>query len=267
MTQHLAPSTQHPLTIAPIRAPIRGAAFDLAATVREALAAAGQALQDGDILAVSSKYAAISQGRLVRLSEVQPGPQALALAAQYQLDPALAQLILQESEAILGGIPGHLMTAHHGLIQAGAGIDRSNVPEGLVALLPREPFALAAALRTDLRSAADVGILITDSWTIPGRWGVTGLALAAAGFQPVADERGQPDLFGRPLQMTRRSLADMLAGAAQFTMGEGAEGQPLALIRGAGLPLADLALDAAALSIAWTQCLYVQSLSARSSGS
>ena len=49
----------------PVQAPVQTDAFDLIETLVTSLAAAEQALADGDVLAVSSKYLAISEGRVV----------------------------------------------------------------------------------------------------------------------------------------------------------------------------------------------------------
>ena len=46
----------------------------------------------------------------------------------------------------------------------------------------------------------------------------------------MASRVGRPDLFGRPLEMTRVHMADALAAAAVLVMGEAAEQTPLALI-------------------------------------
>jgi coenzyme F420-0:L-glutamate ligase / coenzyme F420-1:gamma-L-glutamate ligase len=49
------------------------------------------------------------------------------------------------------------------------------------------------------------------------------------------DRRGTgQDLFGRTLQATVIAVADGIAAAAVLAMGEGAEGTPAAIVRGAG---------------------------------
>jgi F420-0:gamma-glutamyl ligase len=55
------------------------------------------------------------------------------------------------------------------------------------------------------------------------------------GFDAVINMVGTPDLFGRPLRMTRMNMADGLAAAAVMTMGEGREARPLALIENPGV--------------------------------
>jgi F420-0:gamma-glutamyl ligase len=65
------------------------------------------------------------------------------------------------------------------------------------------------------------------------RKGTIGIALATAGFEPIEDVRGKPDLFGRELEITLRAIADDLASAAQFVIGETNSQTPIAVVRGA----------------------------------
>ncbi len=252
-----------PLTIWPLSAPVRQAAFDLPAVIDGALADAPQGLQDGDVLAVSSKYAAISEGRVVRLADVVVTEQAARLARRYRMQPVMAQLVLQEADHVFGGIElGFLLTANTGILSPNAGLDRSNIPEGHVVLFPAQPYATAARLRRYLRQRrnVDVGIVLTDSWLMPGRLGTSGVALATAGFRPIQDERGKPDLFGNPMTVTQRGLADAISAAAQLVMGERDEATPLAIVRGSGVALEDTPVSVADVAIPWQQCIYVESL-------
>jgi coenzyme F420-0:L-glutamate ligase len=250
------------LIVIPIEAPVQQAAFDLYGTLVHALHANGEVVQDGDILAVSSKYMAISEGRVIALAEIDVTPQGYALAERYQMNPRIAQLVLQEADHIFGGIPGFLLTQKDGIVSPNAGIDRSNIPNGYAVLFPKDPYASAAALRRNLRERmnVDAGIILTDSWLMPGRLGTTGAALAMAGFKPIQDERGKTDLFGNPMQVTQRGIADTLCIAAQMVMGERDEATPFAIIRNSGVQLMDIDLSAADVSIEWEQCLYIQSL-------
>lgn len=250
------------LTIIPIKAPVQQSVFDLPATIVDALAAAGEQLEDGDVLAVSSKYTAISEGRVVKLTEVEISPQAAALAERYHVNPHMAELVLQEADYIFGGIHGFLLTAHHGIIQVNAGLDRSNIPAGHVVLLPKEPYRAAANIRQALqeRLGVDIGVILTDSWLMPGRLGSVGVALATAGFRPVQDERGKADLFGNPMHITQRGIADAICTCAQMVMGERDEATPLVIVRNAGVELSDLDLSTADVSLDWQQDIYVESL-------
>jgi F420-0:gamma-glutamyl ligase len=127
------------------------------------------------------------------------------------------------------------LTVKDGMVMASAGIDESNA-NGKLILLPKDSFATARLLRKRLRGKYRVkklGVLITDSRTIPLRAGVTGVALGYAGFKGVKDYRGMPDIFGRKFHFSRTDMADGLATAAVIVMGEGNEQMPLAIVSGA----------------------------------
>jgi coenzyme F420-0:L-glutamate ligase / coenzyme F420-1:gamma-L-glutamate ligase len=253
------------LTLTPVPAPVQAEAFLLAPTLIAALQTAGVTPQPGDVIAVSSKYAAISEGRVVRLADVTPGDEAQTLADRYHIQPELAQLVLDEADFVFGGIRlGYLLTATHGIISPNAGLDRSNIPAGQVVLFSQHPYQTAYQLRTALTAhyRLPLGVVLTDSCLMPGRLGTVGVALAAAGFKPTQDERGQPDLFGNPMAVTVRSLADTIATAAQLVMGERDEATPCAVVRGLDLTPTDEPLTVDDVAIDWRYDIYIESLTA-----
>ena len=128
--------------------------------------------------------------------------------------------------------------------------------------MPEAPFELAETIRQALQRSCDcrVGVILTDSWLMPGRYGTTGIAIAMAGFQPIKDERGKQDLFGNAMAVTQIGVADALAACAQVVMGERNEAMPFAIIRGADVDLTDSTLSAADVSIPWRHCIYIESL-------
>jgi coenzyme F420-0:L-glutamate ligase/coenzyme F420-1:gamma-L-glutamate ligase len=132
-----------------------------------------------------------------------------------------------------------LITEHRlGFIMANAGVDQSNVaePQGrqLALLLPRDPDGSAAQLRDGLqeRSGCRVGVIINDSFGRPWRLGTAGIAIGCAGLPALLDLRGDPDLFGRPLQVTVVAHADEIAAAASLLMGQADEARPVVIVRG-----------------------------------
>lgn len=226
---------------------------DLSALLWAALARAEIQLQDGDILALSSKIVSKAEGRYVHLSQVTPSVAALELAARSQKDARLAELLLRESRAILRVRPGTVIVEHRlGFVCANAGIDHSNVapppdappglsPEEWVLLLPEDPDASAARLRRELeaRSGRRLGILIVDSHGRAWRIGTVGVTIGLSGLPAVIDERGWKDLYGYELRITIVGVADELAAAASLMMGQAAEGRPAVHIRGFPYPLAE----------------------------
>jgi coenzyme F420-0:L-glutamate ligase / coenzyme F420-1:gamma-L-glutamate ligase len=257
-------NNRNPLIVTPIQAPVKYETFNLEEVFLSALSTANQELEDGDIIAISSKYVSISEGRVVSFGDITVSDRAKELAAQFKMVPEMTELIVQEADHILGGIPGFLLTQKDGIISPNAGIDRSNVPAGMAVLFPVDPFLSAFAFRTSIKRALgkQVGVIITDSWLVPGRWGTTGIALSMSGFAPLQDERGKPDLFQNVMQATQRGVADSLSVAAQCVMGERDEATPFAIIRNSGVPLVDqdAPLSVKEIGIPWQDCLYIGSL-------
>ncbi len=212
---------------------------DLAGLIVDCLAQAGLELQHGDVIVIAQKIVSKAEGRLVDLATVVPSPRAKALAEEVAKDPRLVEVILSESRRVVRAVPDILIVEHRlGLVMANAGVDQSNVsePDGreLALLLPQDPDASARRLRDEFRAMAgrEVGVIINDSFGRPWRLGVTGVAIGCAGVAALVDLRGEPDLFGRLLQVTVLAQADEIAAAASLLMGQAAEGCPVILVRG-----------------------------------
>ena len=58
------------------------------------------------------------------------------------------------------------------------------------------------------------------------------VALGAAGLPALADLRGRPDLYGRPLQVSETGFAGHVAAAASLLMGQADEATPIIVVRG-----------------------------------
>ena len=230
------------LSIAPLRGmPLFRPGMALAGEIAAALARSGDALRAGDIVVIAQKIVSKAEGRIVDLESVKPGDDATELAARTDRDPAVAQLILDESAGILRATPAAIIARHRsGHVLANAGIDASNVEggeAGRVLLWPSDPDASARAIRADLfrLTGESPAVVIADSMGRAWRIGTVGTAIGAAGLAVLDDRRGKDeDLFGRTLQATVIAVADAVASAAVLAMGEGAEGTPVALVRGAG---------------------------------
>lgn len=194
--------------------------------------------EDGDVLVVAQKVVSKAEGSVVNLETVAPGPAAMELAAQSGKDPRLAQVIMNESRAILRVRPGLIVAEHRrGFICANAGVDHSNVGLGehWVSVLPKDPDASAEAIRRAVETAFNVrvGVIISDTHGRPFREGAVGVAIGIAGLEPLYSYIGVEDLYGYVLQTSVEAIADELAAAASLMQGQAAEGTPLVLIRGA----------------------------------
>jgi len=194
-------------------------------------------LEDGDVVVVAQKAISKIEGRVVRLDDYEPSDRAREIAGD-ETDPRRIEAILHEAARVVRVRPPLVICeTRHGFVCASAGVDASNTPgPGTLVLLPLDPDASAAKLRTELRerTGADVGVVVADSFGRPWRRGTTDVALGAAGIDVVRDFIGQRDETGYELHATVIAVADEVAGAAQLVMGK-LDRVPVAVIRGLDL--------------------------------
>lgn len=220
------------------------------------------ALRDGDVVVVAETAVATVEGSVIALDRVISSAEAKALGREYAIDPRVVQVVIDESDQIVGGINGFLLCLKNGTLLPNAGVDGSNAPLGHVTPLPRDPDASAARLREALEERSGVGlaVVVADSRTHAMRLGCSGVAIGCAGITAVIDERGRTDLYGRVLQVTKRAVADNIVSAAELVMGEADESVPAALVRGLGLPIGDWV---GVEGIAADECLFMGVLGRR----
>ncbi|HEV7919027.1 MAG TPA: coenzyme F420-0:L-glutamate ligase [Solirubrobacterales bacterium] len=215
-----------------------GPGDDLARLIAEAVGrSADYEPADGDVVVIAQKVVSKAEDRVRRLSEVQPGDQALELALAHQRDPRFVQAVLDETRELLRHESGVLITeTHHGFICANAGIDASNVPiDDAVLLLPKDPDESARRLRHELQALLGVriAVVITDSFGRAWRVGQNDIAIGCAGLPAVLDIRGSADRDGRELTASVTALADETAAAANLVRQKDS-GEPVSVICGLG---------------------------------
>lgn len=185
------------------------------------LIAAVADLRDGDVVVVASKVVAKAEGMVAH-----PIPGEDHAVARRRL--AMHDEVLVDSPQVV------VVRTRHGFVCANAGIDASNVGSGGdLLLLPADPDASAAALRTALAPVAAVAVVISDTFGRPWREGQTDVALGVSGMAALRDERGRADRDGRILNVTLVAVADQIAGAADLVRDKGA-GIPVVVVRGLG---------------------------------
>lgn len=198
-------------------------------------------ISEKSILAITSKIVSTTEGRLVKMDEVDPA------SARYQTAPGFGEakkdeLIKQEAQYYLprGQNPYNVsFTITRNMLAATAGIDESN-GNGYYILWPKNPQKSANKIRQYLKTRfklKNVGVIITDSRTSPLRWGVTSVAIAYSGLKPLKNYIGEKDLFERKFEFEKLSIVDSLASSASVVMGEGNEQTPLAII--SNIPFVD----------------------------
>ncbi|MFT4050698.1 MAG: coenzyme F420-0:L-glutamate ligase [Microbacterium sp.] len=200
---------------------------DLVALIAQA--SAGQ-LRDGDILVVTSKIVSKAEGRYL--------PEAQRSAA---IDRESVRIVAEDASGTVRIVESRL-----GIVAAAAGVDASNTPPGLILLLPEDPDASARRLAEGLhaQTGAHIGVIVSDTLGRAWRDGQTDTAIGAAGVAVFEQLRGQTDAAGKPLLVTLPCVADELAAAADLVKRK-ASGCPVAVIRGRGDLVGDLALPGA----------------------
>ena len=180
--------------------------------------AGGAELADGDVVVVTQKVVSKAEGRVVDL-DPEVGHKPLVEAESVRVLRRRGDLVISETT--------------HGFVCANAGVDLSNVAEGTAALLPVAPDRSARRIRDALRhhTGVKVAVVVSDTFGLPWRRGVTDVAIGCSGLRPVIDLRGTTDALGRELQVTEVAIVDELAAAAELVMGK-AENVPVAVVRG-----------------------------------
>lgn len=209
----------------------------LGQTIVEASVAQGTSLAPGDILVVTQKIVSKAEGRLLKLSTVEPSEFAVNFAKAADRDPRLIELVLQESKSIVRMDPDRgviISETHHGFVCANAGIDQSNIPgDDVVCLLPVDSDESARRILEDVYSASAVRtpVIISDTFGRAWRDGHVNFAVGVAGMDPMMDYRGLPDAQGREMHVTTIAVADEIAAAAELVQFK-AIGVPVSVVRG-----------------------------------
>ena len=201
---------------------------------------ASLAPQPGDVLVVTQKVVSKAEGCIVDLRTIEPRPEAVDFATQWDRDARQVEVVLRESAEVLRMERGIIVSrTRHGFVCANAGVDASNTgAKDIVTLLPEDPDASALRLRARLSALLGVAeaeapaVIISDSFGRPWRFGIVDVALGVAGLAPLVDMRGQPDADGRTMRSTVVAIADEIASAAELAAAKTSR-RPVVLVRGA----------------------------------
>ncbi len=192
-------------------------------------------LRPSDVVVVASTVVSKAEGRTADLAEFPAGERARDIAARIEeitgdpKDPRFAQAVLEESRELLMEAPFLLTVTRFGHVTVNAGIDRSNVPDADLLLLPRQPTDSATRIREGL--PGEPAVVVADTCGRPFRHGQRGVAVGWAGTPASRDWRGEHDRHGHELEVTVESVVDELAAAANLLAGEGAGGTPVVVVR------------------------------------
>ena len=208
---------------------------DLAQEILAAASREGLSWKDHAVLVIAQKVVSKTEGQTVDLGTIEPSHWARRFAEEYDKDPQLVELVLQQSRRIVRMEQGVIISeTRHGFICANAGVDRSNITGGRMAtLLPENPDTSAQRIREKLMGATgvDCAVIISDSFGRPWRVGQVDVAIGVAGIAPLEDYCGRVDRHGEELNATCIAVADELSASAGLLMSKDA-GRPVVVIEG-----------------------------------
>jgi coenzyme F420-0:L-glutamate ligase/coenzyme F420-1:gamma-L-glutamate ligase len=210
------------------------AGSDLAKMVADASASAGEPLDDGDIVVITSKVVSKAEGRTLDLATIEPSPFAREYAEKFEKDPRVVELVLRESRRIVRQLgPVMITETRHGFICANAGVDQSSSGgHDRAVLLPLDPDASARRFRDRLKElGVNAAVIVSDTFGRPWREAQTDVAIGVAGMNPVVSYIGQVDPHGHEFRVQALCAADELAGAAELVKGNVSR-VPVGVVRG-----------------------------------
>ncbi len=186
---------------------------DLFAVLEESLTV----VEEGDVVLITSKIVSIGEGRCVPIKEVDK--------KELTLEEAEYTYIIPET--------GRVVTITRGAVISGSGIDESNA-EGHYVLLPQDAYKSAREIHAHIQNKCnlqDVGIIITDSHSLPLRYGAQSVSIGSWGIAPINSHIGKTDIFGREIKFARTNIVDSLAAASTLVCGETSEQTPIVIAR------------------------------------
>ena len=251
------------LTVIPLTSEKKDGKFSFFDELKRILEKNKFSIKEGDVLVISSKFLSNSQGRILDIEKSKVCQKASKIAKKFDSNAKFMEIVYRESDNILGGVAGFVMSTTNGILAPNAGIDKSNSKGTKVVLYPEEPYKFAEDIKRKifLELNLHVGVIIVDSRLMPARIGTTGVAIACAGIEPTKDLRGEKDLDGNPLKVTFQATADNLASIANHKMGEGDDLHPIAIVRDSNCELTDRRIVPEEMIIPYEQCVYIRSFS------
>lgn len=202
---------------------------DIAAMVADQFA-----LQNGDIVVITSKIVSKVEGCAIELDDVEPSTFAVEWGERFDKDPRVIEVVLRQSKRIVRQIGPILITeTRHGFVCANSGVDQSSSgASGRVLTLPVDSDVSARRARETFRQrGVDAAVVITDTFGRPWREGQTDVAIGIAGIQPIRSYIGEHDPHGHEFQVQELCIADEIAAAAELVKGNTSR-VPVAVVRG-----------------------------------
>ena len=137
------------IKLIPLKVSRKESKFNIIKCISDSLTINSEQLQNGDVLTISSKFIALSEGRYKNLNNIKVSSKALDLSNKYNIDPQLSELIYEESDKIFSGSDGFVLTFKNGIVVPNAGIDTSNIMPGYAILYPENPLQSAQFIKKE----------------------------------------------------------------------------------------------------------------------
>jgi coenzyme F420-0:L-glutamate ligase/coenzyme F420-1:gamma-L-glutamate ligase len=215
--------------------PIIDGDSDISQIIKQAIEKQGCGLNHGDVVLIAETLISKAEENFIVLDDLDPSDFAIRLSKDSGKDPRLVEAILNESNEVVRIGPNFIITeTTQGFVCANAGIDESNVGDGLATPMPKDADRSAREIRQYLEDefGEEIAVIITDTQGRAFRFGAIGTAIGCSGISPIWKRVGEKDLYGRELETTEIATCDELSAAASLIMGQADEGLPVVIIRG-----------------------------------
>ena len=105
------------LTVIPLKSKRQEGSFDLFDEMSKIFSNNKILLENGDVIVISSKYVANSQGRILDTNSIFASKEAENISKKFKIKPKFAEVILRESDKIFGGVSGFLIIFLHQILE------------------------------------------------------------------------------------------------------------------------------------------------------
>ena len=128
--------------------PIIDGNSDISQIIKDAIEKQGCGLNHGDIVLIAETLISKAEENFIKLDDLTPSDFAIRLSNDSGKDPKLVEAILNESNEVVRIGPNFIITeTKQGFVCANAGIDESNVGDGLATPMPKDADKSAREIR------------------------------------------------------------------------------------------------------------------------
>ena len=194
-------------------------------------------MEDGDVVVIAQKIISKTEDRIIDLRDLTVTTEAEELAKKTGRAAPFCQAIINESAKIVETKGKVIVTdLPNGMRVTSAGIDKSNIDTdggNKIILLPEDSDVSAKTIYDTIKqeTGKTIPVIINDSLGHPYRGGSIGKAIGLHGIAGLETPKSVDlnDNSSSPII----NRVDELSSAASILMGQGNEGVPVVVIKGA----------------------------------